>query len=136
MKFLGYDRLMVKLGNHCRGRGLEDRVDFDIEDIYFVAREMSEWKSTVSGVKGAGIELWVWDEGKMVNGKNLIVLSGKEFKEFKGRRVDGGEKEWFRRNPEVERKIVRFIGKCGDCYGKESTFPVFANLEKNATTKN
>jgi hypothetical protein len=111
-------------------------VDFDIEDVYFVCREMAGWKSVVSGTKGPGMELFVWDEGEMVSGENLIVLSGKEFKEFKRRRVDGTEQEWFGRNAEVERKIRRFIGKCGDCYRKASTFPIFANLEKNTTTKN
>jgi hypothetical protein len=72
----------------------------------------------------------------MVNGKNLIVLDAKEFMVFKKRRVVGTDQEWFDGNPEVERKILRFLGKCGDCYRKASTFPIFANLQKNATTNN
>jgi hypothetical protein len=136
LKFEGYQRLVVKLLNYVKERGVSENIDFDIEDVYFVCREMADWKSVVTGLGGASMELFVWDEKKMVNGKNLIVLGAKEFKVFKKRRVDGTDQEWFDRNPEVERKIMRFLGKCGDCYGKASMFPIFTNLEKNATTKN
>ncbi len=56
--------------------------DYDIDDVFFAAREICEWRCAFTGNRVAGLNLCVWDTSKPVNGKNLLLVSSKYVKDM------------------------------------------------------
>lgn len=80
-----YQKFLTTLENQCKAEKLD--ADFDIDDIYFAARDICEWRCAACGKKNAGgLTLKVWDRQKPVNGSNLLLFSSqyKEPQEGKG----------------------------------------------------
>lgn len=80
VKTKNYNQFQQRLDNLCKKLGLEE--DYDIDDIFFAAREVCEWRCAFSGKRTAGLNLCVWDHSKPVSGKNLLLVSSKYLKDW------------------------------------------------------
>ena len=54
--------------------------DFDIEDIYYAAREICEWRCAATGKRVTGLTLCIWDDKEKIDGRNLLLFSSKYVK--------------------------------------------------------
>lgn len=66
------------LETQCKKENL--KADFDIEDVFFAAREVCESRCAASGERVTGMNLAVWDKSLPVNGKNLLLFAGRYLK--------------------------------------------------------
>lgn len=134
-----------------------DMIDFDIEDIYFVCRDMCDWKSVISGKKAPPMELLVYCLDRNINGKNLALVTKKEAKMINQRRSQFLESQTtnFRTigprtagllgacltgenssdsDQEIYMRLLNFINRSEKYY--PNAFPLFTNLAKNVSSKN
>jgi hypothetical protein len=132
-------------------------IDFDIEDIYFVCRDMCDWKSVISKQKAPTMQLLVYCLSRNINGKNLALVSKVEAKMVNQRRseflksqtqnllADGpraggilglcltGENS-SESDQKIYAQLSKFIKHSEKCY--PNAFPIFTNLAKNISSKN
>lgn len=80
MKFKNYYQFQQRLENLCKKLNLTE--DYDLDDIYFAAREVCEWRCAFTGKRTPGLNLCVWDHSKPINGKNLLLVASKYAKEI------------------------------------------------------
>lgn len=132
-KFSVYQNVFEKLKTFYSKNKLKSKWDCDIEDIYFVCRDMSDQKSVITNKNCPSMLLFIWDLGLPVSGKNLILLTKNEYNQFNKLRQNGGFEEWLAENKDVMGKIQEFIEKCKVNY--DHAFPAFTNLSKNLVTK-
>ena len=59
----------------------ENEQEFDLEDIYILARDVFEWECVITGKKHQSIEAVKWDPKKPTNIRNIVLLSGNAIKE-------------------------------------------------------
>ena len=78
VKLKVYQKWFTNLEAQCTKEKL--KLDFDYEDLYFAARELCETRCAATGERITGMNLAIWDKTKPVNGKNLLLFSGKYFK--------------------------------------------------------
>ena len=70
-----YHKFLVNIENDCKKNKLE--TDIDIEDIYYAAREVCEWRCAITGERVTGLSLCIWDRSRKVDGSNLLLVSSK-----------------------------------------------------------
>lgn len=124
IKYLNYQRQQNRLNNYIKAKKLEAFVDFDIEDVYFVCRDMADWNSVLSEKQVASMEQFIWDMTKNINGKNLILVTLVEMKQLKKRRDNNLP---LTENSEELERVTRFLKKCEKHY--DNGFPIFSNTE-------
>lgn len=78
VKIKTYQKWLSMLETQCKKENL--KADFDLEDVFFAAREVCESRCAASGERVTGMNLAVWDKSLPVNGKNLLLFAGKYLK--------------------------------------------------------
>jgi len=124
VKYHVYMKYLVKLDNLCNRKGLDK--DFDIEDIFFAAREICEWRCSASGKRAANLKFVVWDESKPVNGKNLLLFSEATRELFE---KEPAKEKLGLLSPEAGLRVTGLLQRAEAEYAK--AFPLFHNFENN-----
>lgn len=122
MKTKIYYKFLERIENECKKDKLD--MDFDIDDIYFAAREISEWRCAATGKRVPGLSLKIWDTSKPINGKNMLLFGSKYAKE----KTVGGMKNYQFGQEESER-INELLKKAEQEYKPNMSFST--NMENN-----
>lgn len=75
-----YVKMMAKLRNSVNNLGLVS--DFDLEDLYFSAREVWNGRDSIDGKKKNHMFLAVWDRSKVVDGCNFVLVNQAQAKKM------------------------------------------------------
>lgn len=135
-KFNVYMKIQDKLMGYVTKKNLQHKINFDIEDVYFVCRDICNWKSVISGKESNSLELFVWDLDKDISGKNLILVTREESKSYNEKRdklLREGNDQWAwcknLQDNKLYEKLELHIKESKKRY--ERAFPIFTNLSKN-----
>ena len=94
-------------------------VDFEIEDLYFAAREVCETRCAATGERSPGMSLAIWDKSKPVNGKNLLLFSSK-FTKDSAEKPEGMMSHAF--TPEQKTRIEELLQKAEKEYDPKAVY--------------
>lgn len=117
IKLKVYQKWLSMLESMCKKQNLV--VDFDIEDLYFAAREVCETRCAATGERAPGMSLAIWDKSKPVNGKNLLLFSSRFIKDS-AESVQGMMSYAFA--PEETKRIEELLRKAGREYDPKAVY--------------
>lgn len=121
-----YQKFVEQINKLCAKQKLE--VDFDIEDVYFAAREVCEWRCSATGKKTSGLVLCIWDSSKPIDGRNMLLFSGKYVK-------DENSSQWNMKSysntftEEEKARIEELLAKAASTYSRNMI--LMTNFENN-----
>ena len=81
MKHSNYVRLLNILQTREKTAGVQaPDLDFDIEDVYIMAKYVCDWKCVLTGKKFQTLEATKWDPKKKTNVFNMVLMNNVDSK--------------------------------------------------------
>ena len=78
VRIVNIEKWLKKIKNVLINQKITHLDDYDINDFYFSASKVFEWKSPLTDLKSPDLFISIWDKTKLVNGKNLVLLDKEE----------------------------------------------------------